>query len=153
MYARTRDWPIHGGMIFQAYGPGQSQQTFIPAAFQAALAGEDFPMTTGTQKRDWIYAADVAAGFLALLGTPLPPATTVDIGTGIATSLIEVAHQIYNTVNRGGQPLPGTLPSRPGEDPTQTAKAAETHALINWQAKTSLQGGLRQLFHDLKIQE
>ncbi len=125
MYARTQEWPIHGGMIFQAYGPGQSDRTFIPATFRAALAGEDFPMTAGTQARDWIFAEDVAAGFLAMLGKPLPPATTIDIGTGTATSLIDVAHLIYHTVNRGGRPLPGTLPSRPGEDPAQTADAAK----------------------------
>ncbi|PIE80978.1 MAG: hypothetical protein CSA11_05835 [Chloroflexi bacterium] len=153
MYARTRDWPIHGGMIFQAYGSGQPRQTFIPAALQAALAGENFPMTTGTQKRDWIYAEDVAAGLLAMLGAALSPATTVDIGTGIATSLIDVAHLIYKIVNRGGQPLPGALPSRPGDAPTQTANAAETGTLINWHANTALPDGLRQLCHHLKSQE
>ena len=129
MYARTQEWPIHGGMIFQAYGSGQPDRTFIPAALRAALAGEDFPMTAGTQARDWIYAEDVAAGFLAMVGKSLPPATTIDIGTGTATSLIDVARLIYQTVNRGGRPLPGTFPSRPGEDPAQTADAAQTFAL------------------------
>ncbi|MBE2221777.1 MAG: NAD(P)-dependent oxidoreductase [Anaerolineae bacterium] len=145
MYARTREWPIYGGMIFQAYGPGQPERTFIPAAFRAALAGEDFPMTAGTQARDWIFAEDVAAGFSAMLGQPLAPATTIDIGTGTATSLIDVATLIYQTVNRGGRPLPGTLPSRPGEDPTQTADAANTQELIGWQAGISLVEGIKKL--------
>lgn len=148
MYARTQEWPIHGGMIFQAYGPGQPERTFIPATFRAALAGEDFPMTAGTQARDWIFAKDVAAGFLAMLGKPLAPATTIDIGTGIATSLVDVADLIYRTVNRGGQPLPGTLPSRPGEDPAQTADAAHTLALTNWQAKVSLKEGIGRLLNE-----
>jgi UDP-glucose 4-epimerase len=147
MYARTQAWPIHGGMIFQAYGPGQSERTFIPATFRAALAGEDFPMTAGTQARDWIYAEDVAAGFLAMLGKPLPPATTIDIGTGRATSLVDVAHLIYQTVNRGGRPLPGTLPGRPGEDPAQTADAAQTKSLTGWQAAISLAEGIEKLLN------
>jgi nucleoside-diphosphate-sugar epimerase len=146
MYARTQEWPIHGGMIFQAYGPGQPERTFIPATFRAALAGEDFPMTAGTQARDWIDAEDVAAGFLAMLGKSLAPATTIDIGTGTATSLVDVAELIYQTVNRGGRPLPGTLPSRPGEDPAQTAAADETFSLTGWQAATSLKDGIANLF-------
>ena len=147
MYARTQEWPIHGGMIFQAYGPGQPERTFIPAAFRAALVGEDFPMTAGTQARDWIYAEDVAAGFQAMLGKPLPPATTIDIGTGVATSLVDVAHLIYQTVKRGGQPLPGTLPGRPGEDPTQAADAAQTETLTGWQASVSLAEGIEKLLN------
>lgn len=147
MYARTQEWPIHGGMVFQAYGPSQPERNFIPAAFQAALAGTDFPMTAGTQARDWIYAEDVAAGLLAMLGKPLPPATTIDIGTGIATPLVEVATLIYQTVNRGGRPLPGTLPSRPGEDPAQTANATQTQALTSWQAKISLAEGIAKLLN------
>ena len=147
MYARTQEWPIHGGMIFQAYGPGQPDRTFIPAAFRAALAGEDFPMTAGTQPRDWIYAEDVAAGFLAMVGKSLSPATTIDIGTGTVTSLIDVAHLIYHTVNRGGRPLPGTLPSRPGEDPAQTADVAQTFALTGWESKISLADGIVKLLN------
>ena len=68
MYTHTRRWPIQGAMIFQAYGTGQPGHTFIPAALAAAQAGEDFPMTAGTQQRDWIYADDVAAGLAAMLG-------------------------------------------------------------------------------------
>jgi len=147
MYARTQAWPIHGGMIFQAYGQGQPERTFIPATLRAALAGKDFPMTAGTQARDWIFAEDVATGFLAMLRQNLSPATTIDIGTGTATPLIDVAELIYQTVNRGGRPLPGTLPSRPGEDPTQTADAATTQALTGWQSKTSLEEGIKKLLH------
>lgn len=151
MYARTQEWPIHGGMIFQAYGPGQPDRTFIPATFRAALAGEDFPMTAGTQARDWIYAEDVAAGFLAMLGKPLAPATTIDMGTGTATALVDVADLIYQTVNRGGRPLPGALPSRPGEDPAQMADTVNTHALTGWQANISLTEGIGRLLLSFRV--
>ena len=36
MYGRTHHWPIHGAMIYQAYGPGQSPRNLIPAAIAAA---------------------------------------------------------------------------------------------------------------------
>jgi UDP-glucose 4-epimerase len=145
LYARTQGWPIHGAMIFQAYGPGQPQQAFVPAAIQAAMAGEDFPMTTGAQIRDWIYVEDVAAGLVRMLERPLAPGTTVELGTGTGTPLAEAARLIYQTVNRSGRPLVGALPSRPGEDAAQIADAAGTQALIGWQAEISLAEGIGKL--------
>ena len=145
MYGRTQAWPLHGGMIFQAYGPGQPERAFIPAAFRAAMAGEDFPMTAGTQQRDWIFGADVAAGLAAMLDAPLTPGITVELGTGQATSLAEVAQLIYDVAGRGGRPLPGALSSRPGEEASQIANVRQTAVSIQWQAAISLRQGLTLL--------
>jgi nucleoside-diphosphate-sugar epimerase len=149
MYAHTQGWPIQGAMIFQAYGPGQPERAFIPAAFQAALRGDDFPMTAGVQERDWIFAADVATGLAALLGAPLTAGTTVELGTGQGTSLLNVAQMVYAIVGRGGRPLPHALSSRPGEATHQVADAAQTMALINWQAITPLTDGLTHFYQHL----
>ncbi|MCB8944848.1 MAG: NAD(P)-dependent oxidoreductase [Ardenticatenaceae bacterium] len=148
MYARTQGWPIHGGMIFQAYGPGQPARNLLPAALAAAQAGEDFPMTAGTQQRDWIYAADVAEGLAAIIGSGLQPGQTVDLGTGVLTSVAEVVRQIYGLVGGAGRPLIGVLPSRPGEEAVQVADVARTQRLIGWQAGRSLLVGLREMVGD-----
>lgn len=144
-YARIHQWPIVGGMIFQAYGPGQPEHTLIPAAIAAARAGNDFPMTAGTQQRDWIYSADVAAG-LATLGTAaLPPGRTLDLGTGRLTSVRAVVEQIYALAGGNGRPLTGVLAARPGEEKAQVANAAQTTHLTGWQAQIPLQEGLHRL--------
>jgi nucleoside-diphosphate-sugar epimerase len=145
MYTRTEAWPIHGGMVFQAYGPEQHPNNLIPAAIRAALAGEDFPMTSGTQARDWIFLDDIVEGLFAALDKPMSPGTTFHLGTGCATSVAEVVKTIYRLSNSSGRPQTGILPSRPGEDPVQTANAAETEQLIGWRAKTTLEEGLCRL--------
>ena len=149
MYTRTQKWPLIGAMIFQAYGPGQPPQTFVMAAFRAALAGRDFPMTVGRQQRDWIYVEDVVQGLAAALAADLSPGTTVELGTGRASSLLGVGKQIYEIVGRGGRPRPGALPERPGEAATQIADAARTANLLQWQAPTTLEQGLRALHQHL----
>ncbi|HEX6387195.1 MAG TPA: GDP-mannose 4,6-dehydratase [Anaerolineae bacterium] len=150
MYARTQQWPIQGAMIFQAYGPGQPEDTLIPSALKAALAGDDFPMTAGSQERDWIYVEDVASGLAAMLGRDLPAGTTVDLGTGRLTSIAEVVAQIYALAGRDGRPLVGALPDRPGEAARQVADAGRTESLIGWRAAVSLREGLGQVAgHDL----
>jgi nucleoside-diphosphate-sugar epimerase len=145
MYARTAGWPIVGGMIYQAYGPGQPSRLLLPAALEAALAGEDFPMTAGLQRKDWVYLDDVVDGLLAALEAGLAPGTTVELGTGVATSVREVVERLYEQVGRGGRPLPGVLPSRPGEEPVQTADAERTALLTGWRATVALDDGLRRL--------
>ncbi|WP_420643630.1 NAD-dependent epimerase/dehydratase family protein [Candidatus Leptofilum sp.] len=144
MYGRTHQWPIHGAMIFQAYGPGQNPRNLIPAATAAAQSGQDFPMTSGTQRRDWLYIDDLVAGLWTMLPAKLAPAETVEFGSGVAASVAEVVQQIYEIVGGAGRPLIGTLPNRPGEETTQIANAAKTKQQINWQANTPLQNGLKQ---------
>ncbi len=145
MYGRTQQWPIHAAMIFQAYGPGQTERNLIPAAIRAARAGEDFPMSSGQQKRDWIYVDDVCAGLAAMLEANLPPAATLDLGSGKLTTVAEVVAQIYEMVGGNGRPRPGWLPDRPGEAPVQAADAARTAALIGWHTAVSLAEGLARL--------
>ncbi len=145
MYARTAGWPIHGAMIFQAYGPGQLPHLLVPAALGAAQAGEDFPMTAGGQAKDWIHIDDVVGGFLAVLGSDLPPGETVELGTGRATDVTTVVQRIYDLVERGGRPRPGLLPGRPGEEPLQIADADRTATLTGWRAAIDLETGLRRL--------
>ncbi|MEZ4516869.1 MAG: NAD(P)-dependent oxidoreductase [Chloroflexota bacterium] len=152
MYARTAGWPIRGAMIFQAYGPNQSPHLLVAAALRAALAGEQFPMTMGSQAKDWVYIADVVAGIRALLDADVSPGTTVDLGTGTLTSVLRVVEMLYELVGRGGHPLPGALPSRPGETPQPAADVTTTLEQIDWQAHILLEDGLRMLVENA-IQE
>lgn len=145
MYGRTQQWPIHGAMVFQAYGPGQSPRNLIPAAIAAARAGQDFPMTAGTQQRDWIYLTDVVAGLTAMLGAPLPPGETVELGSGQTTSLLDVVQLIYQLTGHGGRPLPGVLPSRPGEVDVQVANVIHTKERIGWGTAVSLEAGIKNV--------
>lgn len=150
MYGRTHHWPIQGAMIYQAYGPGQSPRNLIPAAISAALAGQDFPMTSGVQQRDWLYIDDLVAGFWAMLKADLAPTETVELGSGTTTSVAQVVQQIYEIVGGAGRPLLGALPTRPGEEISQAADARRTRQQINWQATTNLQTGLNQTILKLK---
>jgi nucleoside-diphosphate-sugar epimerase len=143
MYAQTHGWPIVGGMVYQAYGPWQPSHTLIPSAIKAALAGDDFPMTSGKQARDWIYAGDVAGGLIKALGMDLPPGQTFELGHGKVTTVENVVKKVYDLVGLGGKPLIGALPDRPGEDPLQYANSERTSKLLGWSPSVELEVGLR----------
>lgn len=149
MYARRYRWPIAGARIFQAYGPGQPAHTFIQAALRAALAGEDFSMTSGDQARDWIYLSDVVDGLIAILNAQLSPGASLDLGTGRRTSLLDVATLAYRLVGRGGAPVPGALADRAGEGIDQVAGVARTNEALGWKPQITLEEGLNLVLQSL----
>lgn len=145
MYARQLHWPINGAVIFQAYGPGQAENTLIPSAFAAATDGRNFPMTSGSQERDWTYIDDVVCGLVTLAENGIEAGKSIDLGTGQTTTVLEVVKTIYAMVDQGGRPLPGALADRPGEAARQVARAQETENKIGWRAATSLSAGLDKM--------
>ena len=143
MYRRTHGWPLVGAMPFQVYGPGQTSKALIPSAIEAALAGRDFALTSGRQQRDWVFVEDVVDALIALSTARRFDFDSLDIGTGATVSVRDVVETIFEQVGRGGKPLIGALPDRPGEVETQCADAETTMSAIGWRAKTSLVDGLR----------
>jgi nucleoside-diphosphate-sugar epimerase len=144
MFGRSQDWPIHGAMIFQCYGPGQPAHNLVPAALMAALSGHDLPITSAQAERDWIYVDDVVNGLAAMAwATDLPPGTTVELGSGVAMTVAEAARRVYEVVGRGGRPLLGALPDRPGEALRHVADPA-TWAAIAWRPRFTFAAGLEQ---------
>jgi len=150
MYRLTQGWPIAGAMLFQVYGPGQSKKNLIPLAIEAASAGRDFPMTSGQQRRDWIYIDDVIAGLIAQAQAGRFDVENVEIGSGVTTSVRDVVTMIYDQVGQGGRPLIGVLPDRPGEVEEQRADAEKTASVLNWRAKVPVADGVHQTIEAMK---
>lgn len=144
MFQRAEGWPILGVMPFQVYGPGQPERAVLGAALKAARSGENFPMTSGEQQRDWIYIDDVVDGILAAASTSAVEGETIELGTGISTPVRDVVLKLFELVG-AGRALVGALPQRPGEAPKQIADAERTRRLTGWRAKVGIEEGLRRL--------
>lgn len=103
------------GRIFTAYGQGQFAGNFWPSLRRAALAGEDFPMTSGKQISDFVHASIVAEYLLeacsrqdVISAVPF----VANIGTGKGTSLKAFAEQEWSKMGATGKLLLGSLPAR-----------------------------------------
>jgi UDP-glucose 4-epimerase len=55
--------------LFSVYGIGQPMNMFLPQLIDHAVAGREFPMTAGTQLRDFVHVDDVAAALIAAAET------------------------------------------------------------------------------------
>ena len=104
--------------IFQVYGEGELATRFWPSLRRAALAGEDMPMSDGTQVRDFIHVAEVAAGFVKALdrgdlraGQPV----IENLGSGRPRTLAEFATEEWRRFGATGRLLMGAQPMRKNE--------------------------------------
>ena len=144
MYWRSHGLPVVTVRPFQVYGPGQSSRALIPAAIDAALAGDNFPMTPGEQERDFIYITDVVEGMLSAAETPEIDGESLDLGKGIAWPILQVVEQIWRLAGGTGEIRPGALPYRPGVVMHIVADAERTARLTGWRAQVPLEEGLKR---------
>ncbi len=117
-FAIAQGLELFYGRIFSAYGEGQFAGNFWPSLRRAALAGEDFPMTSGRQVSDFIPVAEVATHLLAACARPdVAPGRplVVNIGSGVATSLLAFAEAEWGRLGATGRLLPASLPDRPDQ--------------------------------------
>jgi UDP-glucose 4-epimerase len=127
-----------------AYGPGQEKTKLIPYVTTALLAGESPELSTGARPIDWVYAGDVARAYAAAATADGIEGRTLDIGSGVEASVIEVVQAIVEAVGpTSGRPQFGRVPVRPREQHVQPDVEA-TAAALGWRATTNLEAGLRR---------
>lgn len=117
-FSRVYELELFYGRIFSAYGEGQYESCFWPSLRKAALSNQDFPMTDGSQVRDFVPVESVVLELLnACQRSDLQPGKpcTENIGSGYPLSLMAFAKQEWRRFNASGQILPGVLPDRPNE--------------------------------------
>ena len=143
-YWRAFSLPLVIARPFQVYGPGQTVRALIPSTIRASLAGEDFPMTSGEQERDYVFVRDVVEGLIAVAEAKGIEGESLDLGTGKTRPIREVVKCIWEMTGGTGQVRLGAFPCRPAEVMVSAADAERTARLTGWRASTSLQDGLRR---------
>jgi nucleoside-diphosphate-sugar epimerase len=116
--------------IFQVFGEGEAATRFWPSLRAAALEGRDFPMSAGTQVRDFIHVADVAMQFLQALdfeGVEPGRPHLRHVGTGRGQSLLEFARYWWAEWKAIGSLQPGQVGLRPGELARLVANVVDRH--------------------------
>ena len=143
MYAEHHGDPVAVVRGLNAYGPGQEPaapygaskvRKLVPALLARAIAGHPMELYgDGSQVMDMIYVRDLAevlvTALLHLLGGGRLP-YVVEAGSGIRTSVLDVAHLVNKAVEHHGRPPVSIdhLPMRPGE-PDRAEVLADTTSL------------------------
>lgn len=80
--------------IFGAYGPGEAPRRLLPAVIASLERREDVALSDGAQCRDFVHVADVARAMTLLASAPVVAPTVINVGTGQALRLADVAKRV-----------------------------------------------------------
>ncbi len=98
----------------------------------------------GEQSRDFLYIANCIEALVRLEALATSPPLTVNIGSGRATSIGEIAHTIARISGKGISPV--FEPDQPAGPVSRTADIARARAILGWQPEISLETGLARTY-------
>src|SRR5262245_34867426 len=137
--------PVSSIRIFNAYGIRSRTSGAYGAVFgvflRQKLAGKPFTVVgDGTQRRDFVYASDLATAFLAAAESPIA-GHAWNVGAGNP-----------QTVNRLVELLGGPtvhIPKRPGEPDVTWADISLIKADLGWRPTISFEDGVSRILADI----
>ncbi len=139
--------PINSIRIFNAYGTRVSFNQGYGAAFSIFLKQklEKKPLTivgNGKQKRDFIFATDLAKAFY-LSAKSKYSGEIYNLGTGKPTSVNKIAKLI------GGKKI--NIPRRPGEPNITQANINKIKKHLRWKPKVSISNGTASMIKNINF--
>jgi len=98
----------------------------------------------GGQSRDFLYVSDCVNALLKIEEKAASPPVTVNIGSGIPTSIGAIAEKV---VEISGKDIDIVYdPSKPSGPVSRTADITRAGAMLGWQPEVSLDEGLRRTY-------
>lgn len=144
-------WGKHRGMrcanlrLYSVYGPMEDKSRLIPKLVSAALGGTYPPLVDHKVSRDFVYVDDVCEA-LVMAATHLPHLMyghSFNVGTGISTTIGELASISKNTFGIEAEPSFATMPDRAWDFYGKwRANTDKTYACLDWKSKTKVKEGL-----------
>ncbi|MGC4063801.1 MAG: NAD(P)-dependent oxidoreductase [Polyangiaceae bacterium] len=125
------------------YGPGQRGRMFVPSLVAALVRGDEFPMTNGEQRRDFLHIDDLADLFVKAV-EKRECAAIVNAGSGVGVPLCEVATFVQDMTFSRGRALFGAVAHREVELWDYSLDIERARRIFDWSPKTSLRNGLAE---------
>ncbi len=134
------------GRVFYLYGPREARERLVPSVITSLLRGEKARCSHGRQMRDFLYVADVAEAFVALLDSSSNGAINIGSGEAITIRSIveEIARQIETQSHQPAQIEFGAIESAPGDPPVVCADTRKVREEVGWNPRWTLQGGIAE---------
>lgn len=138
--------PVNAIRIFNAYGTRVRTTGAYGAVFgvffRQKLAGKPFTVVgDGTQRRDFVYATDVARAFLLAAETD-KVGRIWNLGAGNPRSINELVALIGGPVVH--------IPKRPGEPDVTWADISQIRLDLGWYPQVSFEEGVARMMTDIK---
>jgi nucleoside-diphosphate-sugar epimerase len=128
------------GRVFFLYGPHEHPDRLVASVVRSLLRGEAARCSHGNQVRDYLYAADVADAFCALLASEVTG--PINVASGQAVRLKDIVLRIGHRIGRPELVQLGAIPAAATDTPLVVADVTRLESALAWKPRISLDAGL-----------
>ena len=143
-YHRSFGLPVVVVRPFNTYGPRQSARAIIPTIIIQALDSEVIHLGSLDPERDLLFVTDTVEGFLAVAQSPACVGEVINLGTGKAITIGDLAGKILSLMDVEKEIVTETVRVRPEQSEVQRLLCNNNKAmeLAGWTPKHTLEEGL-----------
>ena len=134
--------------LYNAYGPTQDLNRFIPIVISGCTKNKKFPCSKGNQLRDFLHIDDVVDAILKSLTNKNAKGQIINIGSG-KPRIIKNIIEYIKKISKGGYPLFGKVKLRKDEILKVYPDINKAKNKINWKPKISFKKGLKITINSL----
>ena len=127
--------------LYQAYGPKQDVNRFLPIVIEACRKNENFDCSDGKQLRDFIHVEDVVNAILKSLKSLKAKGEIINIGTGKPQKIKDVINFLVKRLE-GGKPNFGKIKLRKDEISKIYPDISKAKKILKWTPKIKFKKGL-----------
>lgn len=141
---------------FNNYGPNQHLEKMLPRFIVSAIEGKNINIHgDGKALRDWIFVEDTCRAIdlaLHIENFEKIKNQVINIGTGIAFSVGDIADKISNILNLSKLKIVN-ISDRPGQVSCHRSSISKAYELLGFVAKTTFEDGLKKTIEWYKNNE
>ena len=132
--------------LYSVYGPYEEPARLMPGLIMRGLRGEWPPLASPETARDYVFVDDVVDAYLlAIRHQPQEPGAIYNVGTGVQTTLREVAEVARVAMSIPGQPNWGSMPPRTWDTNCWVADSRLISEALGWRPRYSFGEGFHQM--------
>jgi dolichol-phosphate mannosyltransferase len=143
-YGKKKRLPCANLRLFSAYGPFEDSSRLIPTLVKAGCEGTYPPFVNGSISRDFVYIDDVVEAYVDTALNLREPCfgDSFNIGSGVKTTIVDVAKIAAGVFSIPGEPSYGSMEQRAWDVLDWFSDQKKTEAVLGWKARTSFKEGL-----------
>ncbi|MFA6567662.1 MAG: NAD-dependent epimerase/dehydratase family protein [Victivallales bacterium] len=144
-YGKVLNFPCVNLRLYSVYGPWEEKDRLMPALIISGLKGLYPNFVDRTIARDFVYVDDCNEAMVkaALTVCKTNPGISINIASGVKTTLEDVARTAKRIFNIDREPEFGSMVNRKWDLPEWYGNPQLAEKLMGWKYKTSFEEGLK----------
>ena len=138
---KEKNFPMTILRLYQAYGPKQDTNRFIPYIIEGCKKNKKFPCSEGKQWRDFVHVNDVIRAIMKSLFSKKAKGEIINIGSGKPKKIKSIINYLKKII-KGGYPQFGKIPLRKDDILKIYPSVKKAKKIIKWKPKIPFRKGI-----------